>query len=36
LSYEGRGTVTAYYTPAGINRQGMGIKQLPILFCQLL
>ena len=36
LSYEGWGTVPAYYTPAGINRQGMEIKQPPILFYQLL
>jgi len=36
LSYEGRGTVPAYYTPADINSQGMEIKQPPFLLCQLL
>lgn len=35
LSYEGKGTVPAYYTPAGINRQGMEIEQPPIFILSI-
>ena len=36
LSYEGKGTIVSYYTPAGINRQGMEVNQLLISSNQLI